>query len=413
MIKVATSDRYRFVIGGLSLWAHLSAGLSFTAVSPILPLITDDYGLSHTTAGLLVGVAMIVFGALSLPGGVVAGRLGPRRAYALGWLLVGVMSLSALSPGFAGLLALRIVYGLGMAAMIPAAASLVMQWFSSRERLIVTSLNIAFLNVGMVLSASTAAPIADIIGWEKALGSFGGIGLTGAFAWLLWGKSKEGTESAVKTAAWGEIWAVLRNRTVLLMGAADASCFSMYIVLTSWLPTFYNETRGTSLTEGGLIISLFPFMGIFAVLLGGFLPLKMGSKRLFLIVPGTVAAVGGLGTFLIDNTAIIYISAVLVGLGCRLYIPVLLTLPMELPEMTPQRVAFAWGWVATASGMAGFTAPFAAGGMRDALDTFVPGFLVFTTLAWFLVVAGFLLPTTGSRGGHLRGPAPSTAAAQE
>ena len=398
MIKTGINVPQRFVIGGLILWVHFAAGLSFLAVSPILPTITEDYEISHTAASLLVGVVMVISGVFALPGGVLVGRLGLKRTYTISWFMVGLLTFSALSPGFEGLMALRILYGLGMAAIMPATGHLVMQWFRPREIPIITSMNIASLSLGIVISVATAAPLSDILGWENVLGIFGGIGLTGAFAWLLWGKSKEGTESAVKTAAWGEIWAVLRNRTVLLMGAADASCFSMYIVLTSWLPTFYNETRGTSLTEGGLIISLFPFMGIFAVLLGGFLPLKMGSKRLFLIVPGTMAAVGGLGSFLIDNTAITYISVVVLGLGAWLYIPVLLTLPMELPGMTPHRVALAWGWVMTASGIGGFIAPLVVGVMRDSLDSFIPGFLVFAVLAWFLVIAGFLLPKSVIQG---------------
>ena len=386
------ASRYRFVIGGFTIWAHFAAGVNFQAVSPILPLITKDYDISNTTAGLLVGVVMVIIGLLGIPGAFIAGRLGLRATYTASWFMMGLLTLSALSPGFEGLLALRIVYGLGMAVILPGTVLLVMRWFRPKEIPIITSLNMAGVTMGIMVSVATAAPLTEIMGWEKVLGLFGAIGLVGAFAWLLWGRDQEGNWTAQTPIRLGEIRAVLWDRTVLLLGAADAACFSMYIALSAWLPTFYNETRDMSLTEAGLLTSLLPFMGIFAVLLGGFLPPRVGRKRLFLIIPGALAAVGGLGSFLIDNTVVTYVSIIVLGLGAWLYVPTLLTLPMEIPGMTPERVALAWGWIMTTSGIGGFVAPLVVGALRDGYDSFIPGFLIFALLSWFLVAAGFLLP---------------------
>ena len=387
-------DSYRFVIGGLTLWAHFAGGASFQALSPVLPLISEEYGIGHATAGLLVGVVLIIMGAFGLPGGIIAGRLGLRKTYTAAWLLMSLMTLVALSPGFGGLLALRVAFGLGMAAMLPATAPLLMQWFRPKELPIITSLNLAAMSVGMVFSVSASAPMADAIGWQRVLGLFGSIMLAGAFAWIGWGRIREEKRADVPSLAWREIWEVLRNRTVLLLGAADTACFSMYIALSAWLPTFYHEARGMSLTEAGFITSVLPFTGIFAVLLGGFLPLKVSPKRLFFIVPGAMAGLGGLGTFLVDNTGVTYLSVIVFGLGAWLYVPMLLTMPMELPGMTPARMAIVWGWLATAPGIGAFIAPLAVGAMRDSYDSFTPGFLVFAVLAWFLFIAGFLLPKT-------------------
>ena len=206
---------------------------------------------------------------------------------------------------------------------------------------------------------------------------------------------------------------VLRNRSVLLLGVADAAVFGLYVALVGWLPTFYNETRGMSLTEGGLITSILPLMGIVAVLFGGFIHTRMGSKRLLLIVPGAMVGFAGMGSFLIDSTAVIYLSVVILGLSAHVYLPTLLAIPMELPGMTDRRVTIAWGWIMTASGTGAFIAPLVVGAMRDSLDSFVPGFLLFAVLAWFMVVAGFILPEAGPEGSRPPGPAASTAAVRE
>ena len=212
---------------------------------------------------------------------------------------------------------------------------------------------------------------------------------------------------------WGDVKAVLSNRTVLLLGFADAALFSHYIALSGWLPTFYHQDRGMSLTQAGFITSLLPFAGIFGVALGGLLPLKMGSRRLILMVAGVIAGLGGLGCFLLQDLGLIYASIIFLGLGAWLYVSTLLTLPMELPGMTPPRVAIAWGWVITVSGVASFISPLVVGAMRDTLGSVIPGFLLFGVLAWFLLVAGFLLPKGGPERAGPSGSALSARAARE
>ena len=392
------------------LWAHFALGTGFGVVSPILPLITDDYGISHTEAGLLVALMMLMLGAFGIPGGIVVGRFGLWRIYTFSWFMMGLMTLAALSPNFLGLLALRIAYGLGSILLLTATGPLVMQWFRPREAPIIVSLTMASVAVGIAVSAFTAAPLADLLGWERVMGLYGAVGLAGAFVWLFWGKTQEGGGGVAAPVSWGGVWVVLRSRTILLLGAADAACFSQAVALQGWLPTFYHENRGMTLTDAGFIVGLISSVGILAVILGGVLPLKVGSRRLFLIVSGVIAGLGGLGSYLIEDTTGIYVSVIMLGLGSWLYIPILMTLPMELPGMTPQKVAIAWGWIMTATGMVAFISPMTVGAMRDSLDTFIPGFLIFSVLAWFLVFVGFLLPKIGLQRApvpaHLRSSAP-------
>ena len=109
-------------------------------------------------------------------------------------------------------------------------------------------------------------------------------------------------------------------------------------------------------------------------------------------MPGLLLGLGGLGSFLIDNTFGIYVSVVMLGIGSWSYLPTLLSLPMGLPGMTPVKVAVVWGTFVTVSGVGTFIFPVAVGAIRDATGTFVPGFAIWATGAWFLFVAGMLLP---------------------
>ena len=411
-INVSVSG-YRIAIGALIFWAYLGNGINFQAIPPVLPLISDHYRISYTMAGLLVGAVMIVQALFCIPGAFIVGRFGLKRSYTIGWFMMGMLTLSALSPDYYGLLALRVVYALGTALLLPATGPLIMQWFRPRERTIMSSLNSIATSLGFMLAMATGAPLAEVLGWQRVLGLFGAIGLSGALVWLVWGKVNEPAGSGPTSIAWGEVWDVLTNRTLLLLGIAHALALAQYIGLLGWLPTFYSDDRDISLTQAGFMTSIPSIAAVFGVLLGGFLPLKIRSKRLLFIIPGFLLGLGGLGCYLIDNSTITYASLLVLGFGSWMYFPMLFILPMELEGMTPQKVGIAWGWFISVSGVSQFVAPLTIGAMRDTLDSFIPGFILFSVLAWSLFVVGFMVLKPGPEAAQLPRASASTGLEQE
>ena len=88
----------------------------FAALTPMLPGLAHELGLSKTGAGSLV--AAYAAGALlaGLPAGRAAVRFGPRRAILVGLAMMGLASLGfALADSYETLLAARIVQGAGSA----------------------------------------------------------------------------------------------------------------------------------------------------------------------------------------------------------------------------------------------------------------------------------------------------------
>jgi len=384
---------YRFVIAGLILLAHLSIGLNFFVVSPLLPLIIEEYEITRVTAGLLIALPLLVAAAFGLPGGAVIGRMGLRRVFGSAWLLMGLLVLSSWATNFPTLLALRLSFGVGFAVILTSTGPLLMQWFPPKEVLIMNSLNTAAISLGIALSVSTAAPIASLMGWQNALGLFGAVGLAGATAWAFFGRTsdarvKEGSPHIPLNG----IIDVLRSRAILLLVAADAGVLVQYTALTSWLPTFYNETRGFSLSQAGFVTGLLPLVGVVAVLLGGFLPSRIGARRLFFTVPGIMVILGGLGSFLFVDSIIIYVAVIVLGIGSWLYVPLLLSLPMEMKGMTPEKVAIVWGTFVTVGGIGMFVSPLLVGILTDISGTFLPGFLLCAVAGWSLLAAGVFLP---------------------
>ena len=396
-------------MAGMTLAAHFAAGLNLFTLSPLLPLAIEEYGISHWEAALLVSLPMLLGAAIGIPGGMLIARLGVRRAYMWAWVAMALLALAPVVPNFYVLLLLRLGYGVGLALMVVATGPLVMQWFRPREMLIINSLNTATLSMGVAVSLAGAVPLADLLGWKMTLTVFSVVGIVGTILWPLAPRGGDTAQEHRTGISLREVFSVLRGRTVVLLVAADAGIFIQYTALTTWLPAFYAEERGISAREAGFITSILPFVGIFAVLAGGAVPLLFETFRarlavfgglgefLFsysgiLVFSGILAILGGLGAFLLATQAGIYIAVVVLGVGSWFYVPALLTIPMRLSGATPERVAAVWGSYMTFSGLGMFIFPILVGWLYDNFSSYYPGFIICAVASWALLIAGVLLP---------------------
>ena len=385
--------RYRFVIAVLILWAHISIGLNFFAVTPLLPLVIDDYGISRASASLLVALPTLVKACIGLPGSLIINRFGLNRVFTVSWFMLGILALSPLIQDFYLMLLLRLAYGIGAGLMMTATASLIMQWFRPSEAPVINTLLLIVISLGIAISISLAAPLAENTSWEGVLGVFGGIGLCGAFAWKLYGRAgSPQTQETSPIFSLREVWEVFRDRTIFLLVVGDALVFVNYAAVTSWLPTFLHEFRGLDLDQAGYVTGLLPTVGIFAVLLGGFLALRVKNRRLLFLAPGVLVAIGGFGTFLLRDPLAINLSILALGFGTWVYQPTLLTLPMQLSWMTPRKITVVWGASLTIAGFGMFISPIVVGASRDIFGTFVPGFSIWALFGCALIFTGLFLP---------------------
>ena len=394
--------RYSRVIAAVLLLAHLMRGLNMFGVAPLLPLVIQDFEISRAAAGLLVSLPMLVAAAFGIPGGMLVARIGVRRALIVGWAATSLLTLSFLAPDFVSMLALRLAFGVGFALIVTATGPLLMGWFAPRGALVVNSFNTVFLSLGVTVSVVSAVPLAQLSDWKMALTLFGTLGVLGCVIWLWAGRDSPAAGPGPAPISLVRVASVLRTRTVVLLIVADAGILIQYAALTSWLPSFYNEQRGLSLSEAGFVTGVLPFVGIFAVLAGGALPLRVGSARAFFIASGLLAGVGGLGTFLMTELPLIYVSVAALGVGSWFYIPTLLTLPLRLEWITPEYLAVIYGSIMTFSGIAMFLSPILVGAMRDVSGSFLPGFLVCAVPGWAVLMAGLLLPReVASKGNYI------------
>ena len=388
---------YRFVIAGLGFLLHASFGLSFFVIGPVAPYIIEEYHISHTATGLLTGLTVLAHTALAIPGSMLVGRVPLKRLVTLGWLLAAAPSLTILAFGYPVLLITRVFFGASFAVLMPALGPLLMYWFRPRELPLVNGLNLAVTALAMTLSTFMAAPLSEAIGWKTALSVFGFVNLAGALVWVALGRVGQSAKSPIRGLSLGHAWRVMKSRTTLLLAAADAGPFAQYAALVAWLPAFYFEVHGMSLTRAGSLLSLMPLAGFFALVAVGLLSMRVQRRRPFLLIPGIMVGFAGFGSFLLADSSFVYVPLLLLGVASWLYLPILFTIPMELPRMPPEQVSLMWAAIMTVGGTLGFVSPLAVGALTDLTGSYLPGFSLFAVLAWSLAVAGFLLPEPRAR----------------
>ena len=387
---------YRFVIGGLAFLLGLSWGLSVFAVSPITPLIIDEYGINHSTASLLTSLVFLMNAGFAIPGSMLVGKVELKKLILLGWVLTSAPVLTFLADSYPVLLALRVTHGVGTALMLPALGPLVMQWFRSRELPLANGLFVAVGSLGIAISTFTVAPMAEAIGWKAALSLFGGVSLAGALCWLLFGRAQQLVGEAERLLSIKGAWSLLRSRTTLLLASGDAGPYALLTVSLAWLPTFYHEVHGMSLVKAGSLMGVLSITGVISLVTASLLSLRVTRRRPFLIVPGILAGFAGFGSFLLAGSPAVYIVMIALGFVCWFYVPVLMTIPMELPGTDPKRVSLIFAAIMAIGSVMIFIAPLVVGASIDLLGSYLPGLAFFSALAWSLAVSGFLLPETGA-----------------
>src|SRR4051795_6056857 len=156
----------------------------YAAITPLLPDLTEQFGLSKAGAGVLAAAYPVGTFVGGLPGGWMAARVGVRQTVLLGLALMTLASVAfAFAESVVVLDAARFVQGVGGAASWAGA----MGWLAGaaprekRGQLIGSAMGAAIAGapLGPVIGV-----LADLLGYEVVFCSVGAVGV-GLMAWTL------------------------------------------------------------------------------------------------------------------------------------------------------------------------------------------------------------------------------------
>ena len=388
---------YRFVIEILLFLLYFCFGVSWIAYAPIMGELESFFKVTHAEGAMMISVVSLAKAFVPLFAGVLAARLGLKRALLVGAGLSALAVLVPHAPGFQSLLIGRFLFGMGGAIVVTLMGPTVMAWFPRRELPFVNGLNNVAVNAGITLSLFATVPAVKTFGWQNTLTGFGLLSAALAAAWAVLGKDLETDNKAQDDVDTDKVtlMEILKRKETLFMALAFTGPLSLYLALNTWLPSHYQEAFGLTKQAASSLTGLFNLVGIPAALMGGFITGKLGLRRPLIIFSGVMMPIGAIGLFVSPYQSLRVVSAILLGACFFLYVAPLFTIPMELPGMTPPRVALMMGCILSLSYLVSFLSPIVVGWTRTMTGSFLPGLTAFALTSSVLALGAYLLPETG------------------
>ncbi len=392
--RVADEPRpYRFLIEGLLFFSYFVFGMSWIGYAPFLKDIQAQFSLPYAKTGLVISAVSLAKTFIPFLAGWMAVRFGVSRTILLGNLCICASLYTPFASGFPELIASRVLFGMGGAMVVTLLGPAVLQWFPPKELPIANGVIWIAVNSGITLALFITIPLAAWLGRTNVLTGYALLSAAIALGWLLFGKDRiKGSGGAGPRPSYLEIFR-MKEAWWLTLAAAGPLC--VYLVFNTWLPTFYKESLGLGAAKAAQLTGLANMVGIPASILGGVLTQRTGVRKPFILASGAMTGTAAFGLFLTTNVYLLSASAVVFGIGLFLWIAPLTTMAMEIPGITPQKLAMLNGVFFSVGYVAAFLAPLGVGALRDVTGSFIPGFVIFSLFSFSLLLGGAMLKEQG------------------
>ena len=345
------------------------------------PLMRGEMNLSNVQIGILLGAFFWVYTPGQLLAGWLAERINVYRTLAIGvalWSLATVAT--GFATGFAGLLALRLLLGLGESAAFPCSSKLFGEHLPQHRLGFANGMVGVGLALGPAFGTFAGGLLMAKLGWRPAFILFGLVSILWLVPWF--GLTRQASRQAdrPKAAAAPSYLAVLRQRAA--WGAClghFAGNYAFYFVIL-WLPLYLVNARGFSVAEMSVIGGLIYIVYAISAQLTGFASdtwMRAGASATLVRKGFAVAASLGAAASLLICTlggpalsiAGLFLAAICFGFGTP-------TIYAIAQTLAGPRASGKWVAVQNCVGnLAGIVAPAVTGFVVDR-SGFTPAFLI-------------------------------------
>ena len=293
--------------------AGVVGGFAFGKMSPALPALQREFGLSLIQAGWLVATFNALAAVSAIFFGVFADRVGAFRLCLAGVLSVAAGSaLGALSPSGSVLVASRFVEGLGFLAIVVSAPALIGAAASPDRRGIAYGLWASYFPIGASVVIAASPPLLEALGWRALWWLVAAAALACAALLAAQARNYAGVRRGTERPLAG-VRASLAQPVLWMLGLAFAMYAIQHHALMIWLPTYLLETRGVGVGPAALATALAVVVNCLGNVAGGWL-IQRGVPRgriigaTFLVISAAFFAIfsGGLPDILRYVLAVFY-----------------------------------------------------------------------------------------------------------
>jgi sugar phosphate permease len=441
------SANYRWLVMALifCIWAIACADRANLGIA--LPYMRKEYGISNTSAGLIISLFSFAYGLVQIPVGLIYKRLSQKTTgilFSVFMLLTSFFTgLMATTSSVFLLQAYRVGLGLSEGPLGIGCTNVINRWFPAREKGIATGVWIAASKLGPMVVPSISLIVIELWGWREIFYVFAIPGVIFAILWMVLvtnspeenkfcsdaerrhirgdnASAEDGKKAARRQSTENMPWLDKFNRTksiaqlqtlrqvflswdIIGVAIGYACMIGIANIFMSWIPTYLITVKGFTSVKMGFLASA-PFIGAVAGnLLGGLISdVLLGGRRKPMMM------LGALGTMLMMVVLIdapnnvwylgfaLLMSGLMLGIGFAGYS----AYPMGLTSKSTYPTAF--GIVNSLGQIGGACAPLIVGVLLDHYSwNSVFLYMVGTALLCLLLLFSVIEPrATGGDAGH-------------
>jgi len=339
---------------------------SITSVGPLLEIIKTDLGMSGIIASLITTLPVFCMGLFSLLSIKLSNRLGIEKSLLLAMILIFAATLLRAFFHSSGLLiATALVSGIGIGISGPLISGFVKKHFP--DKLGVTSVYSVAMVIGAAVAITFSIPLFHALNesWQLSLSFWSILALVAAISLIPLLKGK--TDHQAFTLPSLRIANKRVYASILFFGCMATIFYSV----TAWLAPFA-QSKGMSISESGLLLTLFTLIQIPISFLIPMLASKKVSRKLLLLLCCLCEMIG---IILLLAYVSPWLAAVFLGIGAGGLFPLALLIPIADSKSTEE--ATSWSAQMQFGGfILGSIGPLVFGFTLDMFGSFTPALVV-------------------------------------
>ena len=234
----------KWVIEFILYTVYMVFGAAWATTGAVMPQIMSDFNVDVSHAALMSNVILWakIVGAVCTA--VFVPRLGTRKSYFLGCIMIGSSLLIPFINNFTLLLIIRFLGGLGGAICLVSLVPTVARFFDNKMASTLNSINCTSNIIGTIIALTLAGYLSLLFnGWRNLLAIYGIITLILGVVWIICFTDEEQQQNSHISISYEQRISVLKdvlfNRIVWGMIIQYAGAMIMMIFMFTFLPLYY------------------------------------------------------------------------------------------------------------------------------------------------------------------------------
>lgn len=373
------------------------------------PLLKDELHLSPSQLGILFSAFFTTYTAMQFVIGWLVDRFEANRILAAGFLLWSLATVTTgLVRGFALLLSMRLILGIGESVALPSCSKILARHLPEHHRGFASGALMSALRCGNAVGTFGAGFLMAKFGWRPVFIGVGLVSLIWLPAWMRW-MPRDGPTGNHPVEAGPGSAAILRQRSFWGTSAGHFSANYLFYFMITWLPTYLVLERHLSMAMMTGVAGVYYSADALSAVSSGWLQdfwIRRGYtptlvRKSAMAIGFSLAAVAIAGCAVAGpHTYVPWLMAA--GVGCGMTGPGLFTFPQTLAGT--QAVGRWYGWQNGFANLAGVVGPSLTGFILQWTGNFRAPFAITAAicvaggLAWVLIV-GRVEPVTWTPAG--------------